>query len=84
MRQPSQQRQNVTNLLHDLFCGYNYEEGCSWYYENCRGENQRWTQPTHARYLDVADELLLRFNDAKSTMTSTLRWLTQFRSEGKL
>jgi hypothetical protein len=81
-KEPAKYRQDVATLLHDLFCHYEHVEGCAWWYEYDR--KNTWGEYAHKRYLDVADELLMRFSNSKNTMTLTLRWLYQWKCAGRL
>jgi hypothetical protein len=84
VRQPRQREQRTTELLHELFCHYNHTDQCGWYYEAASGENKKWTQYAHAKYLAAARELLLKFNDTQGVFVAALVWIKQFREEGKL
>lgn len=85
MKAPSQRRQDAATLLHELFCRWDHTEGCAWFYESDRAPVNCWKGgTTHAKYLAVADDLLMRFNDAQGCFIGTLRWLKVKKDEGNL
>lgn len=50
---------DLTIRAHDLLCGWNHTDGCSWGYE-CRGGEHAWNGWAHARWLKHYEGLVTR------------------------
>ena len=55
-KQESPEKQ-LAKQLHSMTCGWNHTDGCSWFYESKKGEED-WNGFTHATYLKKAIRLI--------------------------
>ena len=57
--------------LHDLTCGWNHTDGCSWFYEPEVGKDA-WTGYAHSRYLGRARKLMVACEHQKITVEQAI------------
>lgn len=74
----------LATILHELRCGYNHTDGCSWYYEegwyiDNPNDIKKWNESEHSRWFKMATSV---FDQA--TLSEIEEYLNLYEERKKL